>query len=160
MPSSSTKASETMAYDTVRTAPFTQIHECPTRKDYKTLKQKASDLASEVDNITFAWSRTAATGEEYGLLAEIIGEAKYAHLTNLNRTQEIELATYNLAIQATTVTHILKRLEEEWEEKCISWHIHKGFLRGVTMNMCDTLDKQYNSQLKHINTAYCNTTGV
>jgi hypothetical protein len=87
MPSSSTKAAETMTYNTVRTAPFTQIHGHPTRQDYKTLKQEASDLAIEVDNITFACSRDTATGEEYGLLAEIIGDAKYAHITNLNWTQ-------------------------------------------------------------------------
>jgi hypothetical protein len=36
----------------------------------------------------------------------------------------------------------------------------KGFLRGVVMNMQDALDKQYYSQLKHINTAYCNTTTI
>jgi hypothetical protein len=84
MPSSSTKVSETTAYDTVCTAPFTQKHGRPTRKDCETLKQEASDLASEVDNITFAWSHDTATGEEYGLLAEIIGDAKYAHLTNLD----------------------------------------------------------------------------
>jgi hypothetical protein len=98
MPSSSAKASETTAYDTVRTAPFTQIHGHPTRKDYKTLKQEASDLASGVDNITFAWSRNTVTGEEYGLLAEIIGKAEYAHLTNLDWTQKIKPATYNPAI--------------------------------------------------------------
>ncbi len=70
MPSSSAKAAEKMAYDTVRTAPFTRIHGRPTRQDYETLKQEASDLASEVANITFAWSWDTATGEEYGLLAE------------------------------------------------------------------------------------------
>ncbi len=75
------------------------------RQDYKLLKQEASDLASEVKNITFAWSCNTATGEEYGLLAEIMGDAEYAHITNLNWTQEIEPATYNPAIQATTATH-------------------------------------------------------
>jgi hypothetical protein len=82
--SSSAKAAETTAYNTVRTAPFTQIHGHPTGQDYKTLKQEASDLASEVDNITFAWSCNTTTGEEYGLLAEIIGNTKYPHITNLN----------------------------------------------------------------------------
>jgi hypothetical protein len=160
MPSSSAKAAETMAYDTVHTAQFTQIHGRHTRQDYETLKQEASDLASEVDNITFVWSHDTATGEEYGLLAEIIGDTKYAHITNLNWTQEIEPATYDPAIQAATVTHTRKRLEEEWEEKHVSWYIRKGFVCGVTMNMRDALDKQYYLQLKHINTAYCNTTPI
>jgi hypothetical protein len=145
MPSSSAKALQTTAFDTVSTAQFTRIHGCPTRQDYETLKQEVSDLASEVDNITFAWSCNTATGEEYGLLAEISGDTKYAHITNLNWTQEIEPAAYNPAIQATTVTHTRKRLEEEWEEKCASWYIRKGFLRRVTINMRDALDKQYYS---------------
>jgi hypothetical protein len=72
MPSSNAKVVETMSYDMIQTAPFTKIHGRPTRHDYNTLKKEASDLACEVDNITFAWSRDPTTGEEYGLLAEII----------------------------------------------------------------------------------------
>jgi hypothetical protein len=129
------------------------------RQDYELLKKEASDLASKVDNIIFAWSCDQATGEEYGLLAEIIGDIKYTHLTNLNWAQEMEPATYDPAITAATATHTRKRLEEEWEEKYKSWFIQKGFLRGVTMNMRNVLDKQYYSQLKHINTAYRNSGG-
>ncbi len=106
MPSSSGKAAETTAYKTVCTAQFTQIHGRPKRQDYKTLKQEASDLASEVNNITFTWSCITATGEEYGLLAEIIRDAKYAHITNLNWTQEIKPATYDPAIQAAGGTYL------------------------------------------------------
>jgi hypothetical protein len=80
MPSSSTKAAETTSYDAVCLTPFTQIHGRPMRQDYKPLKKEASDLASEVDDITFAWSCDQATGEEYGLLAEIIGDVEYTHL--------------------------------------------------------------------------------
>jgi hypothetical protein len=160
MPPSSAKAAETTSYDAVRATPFTQIHGCPMRHDYESLKKEASDLASEVDNITFAWSCDQATGEEYGLLAEIIGEVKYTHLTNFNWAQEMEPTKYDPAITAATSTHTQKRLEEEWEEKRKSWFIWKGFLRGVTMNMRDALDKQYYLQLKHINTAYRNTTPI
>ena len=62
-------------------------------------------LASKVENITFTWSRDTATGEEYGLLAEIIGDVEYTHLTNLNWAQETEPVTYDSTIQATTATH-------------------------------------------------------
>lgn len=88
MPSSSAKAAEATSYDAVRANPFTRIHGRPTRQDYELLKKEASDLASEVDNITFEWSRDIATGEEYGLLAEIIGDVEYNHLTNLIWAQE------------------------------------------------------------------------
>ena len=160
MPSSSAKAAETTSYDGVRATPFTRIHGRPKRQDYELLKKEASDLASEVENITFTWSCDTATGEEYGLLAEIIGDVEYTHLTNLNWAQETEPASYDPAIQAATATHTRKRMEEEWEEKRTSWFIRKGFLHGVTMNMRDALDEQYYSQLKHINTAYRNTTPI
>jgi hypothetical protein len=62
MPYSSAKAAETTSYDAVCATPFTQIHGRPTRQDYKLLKKEASDLASEVNNLTFAWSRDQATG--------------------------------------------------------------------------------------------------
>ncbi len=84
MPSSSAKAAETTFYDAVRATPFTRIHGCPMRQDYELLKKEASDLASKVDNLTSAWNRDQATGEEYGLLAEITGDVEYTHLTNLN----------------------------------------------------------------------------
>jgi hypothetical protein len=160
MPSSSAKAAKTTSYDAVCATPFTQIHGCPTRQDYELDKKEASDLASKVDNLTFAWSCDQATGEEYGLLAEIIGDVKYTHLTNLNSAQEIEPANYNPAITAATATHTRKRLKEEWEEKCKSWFTWKGFLHGVTMNMRNALNEQYYLQLKHINTAYRNTTPI
>ena len=160
MSSSSAKAAEMMSYDAIRATPFTQIHGRPTRQDYKSLKKEASDIASKVENITFAWSCDTATAEEYGLLAEIIGDIEYTHLTNLIWTQETEPTVYDPAITAATVTHTRKRMEEDWEEKRKSWFIWKGFLRGVTMNMRDALDKQYYLQLKHINTAYRNTTPI
>ena len=73
MPSSSAKSAETTSYEAVHAVPFTRIHGRPTRHDYETLKKEASDLASKVYNLTFAWCRDPVTGEEYGLLAEIIG---------------------------------------------------------------------------------------
>jgi hypothetical protein len=157
MPSSSAKSAETVSYEAVRTVPFTCIHGRPTRHDYETLKKEASDLASEVDNLSFAWCHDPVTGEENGLLAEIIGDIEYTHLTNQTWQQEVEPASYNPAITAATVTHMRKRMEEEWEEKRKSWFIRKGFLCGVTMNMHGALDVQYYSQLKHVNNAYRNT---
>jgi hypothetical protein len=117
MPSSSVKLAEQTSYDTVRSVPFTRIYGRPTRQDYELLKKEASDLASKVDNLTFAWSRDPDTGEEYGLLAEIIGDVECIHLTNQMWTLPVEPASYDPSITAATVTHQRKRMEEEWEEK-------------------------------------------
>jgi len=125
---STIKTLENTTYDTVRFSSFTKIHGRPTRSDYENLKKEASDLASKLDDITYDWSRSP-TGDEYGLLAEIIGEDEYNHLTNLTWVQEVEPDTYDPNITDTTQTHTRKRMEQEWERTCKTWAIRKGFLR-------------------------------
>jgi len=154
MPSTA-KQAETTAHEVVRTTPFTRVHGRPKCKDYKTLKDEASALASEVEDITYEWSKDAA--EEYGLLADILGFDEYNKLTSIDTyTIPMESALYDPAITNATPTHERKRREEEWELVCTSWFIRKGFLRGVVDNLRDALDKQYCSQLKHRLTAYRN----
>ena len=55
-----------------------------------------------------------------------------------------------------TPTHTQKRLEEEWEQIQTCWYIQKGFLKGVTANLHDALNKQFYAQLKHCHSPYCN----
>ena len=154
MPSTA-KQAETTAHEAVRATPFTRVHGRPTRKDYETLKDEASALASEVEDITYAWSRDNA--EEYGLLADILGADEYDELTGIGTyASPAEPASYDPAITNATPTHERKRREEEWELIRTSWFIRKGFLRGIVDNLRDALDEQYYSQLKHRLTAYCN----
>ncbi len=101
---SATKSIEAEAFEAVRATPFTKIHGRPSRNDYETLKKEASDLASELEDITYDWTRSP-TGKEYSLLAEIIGEDEYQHLTNLAWEQETEPGPYDPAINETTPTH-------------------------------------------------------
>ena len=70
MPSTA-KQAETTAYENVRSNPFTRVHGRPTRSDYEILKSEASALASEVDDITYSWSKNAT--DNYGLLGDILG---------------------------------------------------------------------------------------
>jgi hypothetical protein len=123
MPSTSmAKTVEMMAYDAVRTTPFTRIHGHLTKNDYKSLKKEVSDQASKVGNITFDWAQDTNAGNEYRLLVEIIGEPKYTILTEIQWVQEVKSAKYDPAITAGTVTHTRKQMEEEWEEMHISWY--------------------------------------
>jgi hypothetical protein len=78
------------------------------RKDYETLKKEASNLASEVEGIRYNWARDTNTGDEYGLLAEIIVEPEYTVLTGIQWVQEVEPAKYDPAITAATATHTRK----------------------------------------------------
>ena len=157
MPSSA-RSTENTAFKTARTTPFTQIHGRPLRSAYKILKQEAT-IASKVEDITYDWSRNTVTGNEYGLLAKILGVNKYDHQTGISMyVEETEPANYDLSVTDLTPTHTRNRLEEEWERVQTCWHICKGFLKGVTANLRDALDKQFYSQLKHRHTAYRSTT--
>jgi hypothetical protein len=49
----SIKELENTTYEAVQATPFIKVHGRPSRNDYKNLKKEASDLACEVDNITY-----------------------------------------------------------------------------------------------------------
>ena len=83
-------------------------------KDYNTLKEEASALASNVEDITYPWSKDSAG--EYGLLADITGDAEYTHITGITTYQvPTEPAAYKAAITNATAKHTQKQKEEEWE---------------------------------------------
>jgi len=152
MPSTA-KQAETNAFESVRATPFTRVHGRPTRRDYKIPKEEACALASEVDDITYAWSKNGT--DNYGLLTDIIGVDEYDDLTNISKYAiPHELASSDPNITDTTLTYTRKQMEEEWELVRTSWFIQKGFLHGVVDNLRDALDEQYYSQLRHRLTAY------
>jgi hypothetical protein len=62
-----------MAFENAKSTPFSRIHRHPSWSNYKILKQEAATIASKVEDITYDWSRDAGTGDEYELLAEILG---------------------------------------------------------------------------------------
>jgi len=157
MPSTA-QAAETTAFENVRSTPFTRIHGRPSWSNYKILKQVAATIASKVEDITYDWSCDAGTGDEYGLLAEIVGVDEYNHQTGISTyDEETEPDTYDSSINDTTPTHTQKMKEEEWERLCTCWYICKGFLKGVTANLRDAINEQFYSQLKYRHTAYRNT---
>jgi hypothetical protein len=117
------------------------VHGRPTRRDYEVLKEEACASASEVDYITYAWSKNIT--DNYGLLADILGVNKYNNLTGI-ATYAIphEPASYDPNVTDATPTHTRKQMEEEWELVQTSCFIQKGFLCGVVDNLRDALDEQ------------------
>ena len=139
MPSTA-KQAKTTAYENVRSNPLTRVHGRPTRSDYETLKTETSALASEVEDITYPWSKNAT--DNYGLLGDIVGLDEYDNLTGINTyTAPTEPAAYDPAITNAMPTHKRKRREEEWDLIRTSWFIRKGFLRGIVDNLRDALDE-------------------
>ena len=156
MPSTA-KQAETTAYESVCANPLTRVHGRPTRTNYDTLKTDACALASEVEDITYAWSKSAT--DDYGLLGDILGVNEYDDPTGIDTYMILaEPASYDPTINNATLTHKRKRKEDDWDLILTSWFIRKGFLRGIVDNLRDALDKQYYSQLKHRLTAYRNVT--
>jgi hypothetical protein len=156
---SAIKTLEQTTYEMVHSTSFTKIHGRPTRSNFENLKKEASNLARELDDITHNWSQRP-TGKDYGLLAKIIGEDEYQHLTGLTWVQETKSATYDPNINDTTATHTRKQTKQEWDRTRETWAIKKGFLRGVAANFQDALDKNWYSQLKSVHTTYPNTTPI
>jgi hypothetical protein len=156
MPSTA-KQAETTAYESVQSNPFMRVHGRPTQSNYETIKSEASALASKVEDITYAWSKSAM--DNYGLLSDILGINKYNKLTIINTYAiPIEPPSYDPSITNAMLTHERKQKEEEWDLIRTLWFIQKGFLWGIVNNLCDALEEQYYSQLKHRLTAYQNIT--
>jgi hypothetical protein len=133
------------------------VHGRPTQSDYEILKSKACALASEVEDITYVWSKNDS--DNFGLLGNILEEDEYDELTGIGTyTIPAKPASYDPTVTNATLTHKHKWKEEEWELIRTSWFIRKGFLRGIVDNLRDALDEQYYSQLRHWLTAYRNVT--
>jgi hypothetical protein len=121
MPSTA-KQAKTTALESVHASPFMRVHGRPTHRNYKTLKEEASALASKVEDITYACSKNAT--DDYRLLANILGTDEYNELTNINSYAiPLKPASYDPTITNATLTHECKRKEEEWELICTSWFI-------------------------------------
>ena len=82
------------------------MHGRPTRRDYKILKEEACAPASEVEDITYVWSKNLT--DNYGLLADIMGVDEYDDLTGI-ATYVIpnEPESYDPNITNATPTHML-----------------------------------------------------
>jgi len=83
------------------------VHGRPTRRDYKILKEEACAPASEVEDITYTWSKNLT--DSYGLLGDIISVGEYDDLTGIS-TYVIpnEPASDDPNIQDVTPTHTWK----------------------------------------------------
>ena len=77
------KQTEESAFEKIRSTPFTRINGRPSRSDYELLKRECCERASEIEDVVFDWCTDPGTGEEYGLLADILGRDEYNDLTNI-----------------------------------------------------------------------------
>jgi hypothetical protein len=121
------KQAKTTALGSVHAIPFTRVHGRPTHRNYKTLKEEASALASKVEDITYAWSNNAT--DNYGLLADILGADEYDKLTGIDSYAiPCKPASYDPTITNAMLMHEHKWKEVERDLVRTAWFICKGFL--------------------------------
>ncbi len=124
---STAKQVGTIAYEAIRATPITRVNGQPIQSNYKILKSNASALASELEDITYPWSKSAT--DNYGLLGDSLGVDEYHKLTGISTNRiSTEPTLNNPSINNTTPTHKCKCMEEDWDLIRTVWFIRKGFL--------------------------------
>jgi len=74
------------------------------QSNYKTLKSNISTLASEVEDITYLWSKSIT--DNYGLLGDILGVGEYYKLTGIStHAIPVEPMLYDPSINNAMPTH-------------------------------------------------------
>ena len=150
MSSISAKTAETVAYDFVRSHPFTPINGRPTFQQSESLKKEQIEVALEVE-VGYPWS------QEYGCMAEVLDHTsgEYENVTTIaSYVIEVEPVPYDPAINAAMTPAERKQAEAVWSEGLTSWGTLKGCRRGIADNTRDALDEEYYIQLSHRLTKY------
>ena len=135
------------AFDAVCKYPLTQILGRLTRTQRDKLVEEISHLALEC-NVTYKWA------EDYGLLAEIMGNEAYLLLIRKEYTKPTEPPKYPEELDEDSTKDEQDRAIVELDKEKITYATKKGFHKGVGANIREALDKQYYKQLWHNKTAY------
>ena len=142
---------ERQVYEDIRAMPFTRIHGRPTWRTKEKLMKEAKRPALN-QRVSYDWAG------QFGLLAEIIGAARYA-LDNpampafVAPVQPANTPTYpnnnptGAQIKAATDANNLEKRD---------WAVLLGFRRGSGENMRDALDMEFYSGLEHEDYGYLN----
>ena len=100
----SSEASEKQEYERIRLHPFPRIRGEPEWSDYINLRTAAAKLATEA-NTGYTWGTNDA-GEDYGLMADVLGGAEYEIITGIPSSTYVAAtmkpALYDPSITATT----------------------------------------------------------
>jgi hypothetical protein len=140
----SNHALEKATFDAVRARPFTKIMgRKPTWRQAEGLIKEMMDAALSCD-VTYSWAG------EFGLLAEIIGAAKYAadNPTLEPYTPPVQPPNQHAEINDGGTAAQLKQLEIENDLALRDFAMVKGFRRAVNRNVMDAIDDTYFDQLE------------
>lgn len=135
---------EKAIFDAIRARPFTKIAgRKPTWRQAENLIKEMQEAGLSCD-VTYDWAG------EFGLLAEIVGAAKYA-LDNPGMNPYIvptQPPNQHPNINAGGTAAALKALEAENDLALRDFAVVKGFRRAVNMNYMDAVDDTYFDQLE------------
>ena len=156
MAKSSAEASEKQEYERIRSHPFPRIRGEPEWSDYINLRTAAAKLATEA-NTGYTWG-TNAEGEDYGLMADILGGTEYEAITGVPAASYVAATTkpalYDPAINASTSDYQRDKRTALRNEEIRWWYVRRGCHRGLNENIMDALDKEYYDELDDDLTGY------
>ena len=138
---------EKQVYEDIRATPFTRIHGRSTWRAKEKLLKEAKGPALK-QRVGYDWAG------QYGILAEIIGAARYALD---NPTMPAYVAPAQPANTPTFLNNasaaVIKAATDANNLEKRDWAVICGFRRGVGKNICDALDLEFTPRWKMRTTA-------
>ena len=135
---------EKATFDAIRARPFTNI------AGRKSTLRQAGNLIKVMKDAALSCDVTYDWAGEFGLLAEIVGAAKYAtdNPTLNPYVAPTQPPNQHANINAGGTAAVIKALEAANDLALRDFAVVKGFRRGVNMNLMDAVDDTYFDQLE------------
>ena len=139
---------EKQVYEEIRAEPYTRIPGRPSWRSKEALVKEARKHALQ-QRVSYDWAG------RYGLLAEIIGAARYAvdHPTLPAYVAPVQPANSPVLPAGPTAAQI-RQLTDDNNLLKRDWAMLQGFRRGVSANIRDALDLEFYSALEHADYGY------
>ena len=143
---------EKQVYEDIRAEPYTRIPGRPSWRAKEGLAKEARNHALR-HRVSYDWAG------QYGLLAEIIGAARYAADNPLLPAYVAPVQPANSPVMPAAPTAAqIRQLTDDNNLLKRDWAVVCGFRRGVGANMRDALDLEFYSALEHATYGYLNVT--
>ena len=134
---------EATTYEKVRNKKISRIHGKPTWSSKEELLREAEEVALECD-VHYPWAG------EFGLLATVIGQARYLAEAGLNYVTPVQPVDMPPPAVAGGTAAVIRAWESTNDLDRRNFAIFKGFKTAICENIRDALDLQYYEQIREV----------